>query len=411
MKLRSWARYIALGPLVCLLGCNGLDRSLLIKVSTEEPAPSIAEAMRPLLEARGFSVEIQPDDNAKHIVDAIRNGTADLAVVEEPLRLIPGVVTLAPLYPSVLHVLYRDRSRPASFADLIRDRKIYAGPVEGAAYRLLMRLGEDFGVTADEITILDNPWTQEPEVYFIFGGLLSEDSLRQLDGYRLYSFGDVEQIGRGSVADAMALRYPNLKSFVLPARTYHALNDAPVVTLAIRSVLIAHATLDYDLAYEIASQLFDNAQEIAFVYPLATQELNASFDPASLTFKLHPGARRYIERDKPSFLERYAELLALAFAVAIALVSAAIGVYKHRKQRQKDHVDVYYGKILALRAEIEPDRTAEELQVLQQDVMNVQREVLTLLIDERISADTTLTVFLDLSNRVLNELDHRIAAA
>ena len=105
MKHSSWARWVLPGSLIFLLSCSAQHRPLVIKVSAEEPAPSIAKAIKPLLEARGFSVTIEPDDNPRNIVAAVRDGSVDLAVVEEPLRLIPGVVTLAPLYPSILHVL------------------------------------------------------------------------------------------------------------------------------------------------------------------------------------------------------------------------------------------------------------------------------------------------------------------
>ena len=80
-------------------------------------------------------------------------------------------------------------------------------------------------------------------MYFIFGGLLSEDSLRQLAGYRLFSFGDVADLGRGSIADGIALKYPNVDTFVLPKGLYSGLHDQPVVTLAIRTLLIAREGL------------------------------------------------------------------------------------------------------------------------------------------------------------------------
>jgi len=40
--------------------------------------------------------------------------------------------------------------------------------------------------------------------------------------------------------------------------------------------------------------------------------------------------------------------------------------------------------------------------------LDVQQEVLNLLIDERVAADTSLMAFLSLSNQIINELDRRI---
>ena len=48
------------------------------------------------------------------------------------------------------------------------------------------------------------------------------------------------------------------------------------------------------------------------------------------------------------------------------------------------------------------------LRLYRQHTLDVQHEVLNLLIDERIAADTSLMVFLGLSNQIINELDRRI---
>ncbi len=89
-----------------LAGCSMEDRELTLAVSTEEPAPSIAETSRSLLSDRGFSISIDATTDPTKIVAAIRDREIDLALVEESDLPVPGVVNLAPLYPSILHVLY-----------------------------------------------------------------------------------------------------------------------------------------------------------------------------------------------------------------------------------------------------------------------------------------------------------------
>lgn len=399
------AASVALLGSAVLAACEMAAPALTLAVSTEEPAPSIGEAIVPLLDARQLTVRLRSMSDPQAILDGVSQGTIDLAVLEEPRGAVPGVVSLLPLYPSILHVLHRDTRSPASIGDLLRGQSIYAGPLGGAAYRVLIQLAADFRVAADEFRILDNPWAVDPDVYFIFGGLLSDDSRRQLDGFRLYSFADAGELGRGSIADGIVLRYPNLRTFVLPAGLYYAMNEAPVVTLAIRSLLVAREGLDVELAYRIAAGVFEHAQDIAFIYPLVTKELDAGFEPGSLTLALHPGARRYLERDKPGFLERYAELVALAVTIVLTLVSAAAAVYRWRKQQRKDRVDVYYDKILALRGRITTDLPLDSLRAIRREAIELQHEVFGLVVDERIAADESLTVFLHLSNQVLRELD------
>ena len=391
-----------------LAGCAMEDRELTLAVSTEEPAPSIAETIRSLLSERGFSISINATTDPTEIVAAIRDRKVDLALVEESDLPVPGVATLAPLYPSILHVLYNHSEMPADFADLILGAKVYAGPLGGAAHRLLMQLCIDFGVVADQFQLLDNPWTVNPDVYFIFGGLLSADSIRQLQGYRLFGFADADDTSGGSIVDGIVLRYHHLKPFLLPKRVYYSLSNDPIVTLSIRSVLIAHEDFNSEFTLDIASQLFSKAQEIALSYPLVTRELNVDVNAIELMFPLHAGTRRYLDRDKPGFIERYVEVLALILTIVITLLSGVFALYRHRSQARKDRVDVYYSQLLDIRRNMKGTNTHTALSSNHKRALDVQHEVMNLLIDERIAADASLTAFLSLSNQIINELDRRI---
>ncbi len=411
--MRRSRRAALAAAVVCLSfggGCTPSTEPLRLAVSVEEPAPSVADALGPLLADAGFRVTVEPDEDPANILEGLRSGDLDLAIIEEPPSVRPGVMTIAPLYPSVLHVLV-DKDIPESgITEIIAGRNIYTGPRRGSAERFLRVLASDLDLAEDTYRVLDDPWTIRPDVFFIFGGLLSPESLRQLEGYRLLSFGAVETLGRGSQAEGIVLRYPNLRPFILPRQTYPGLTDEPVLTLAVRSILIAGTGLDEQTAYTVASQLFTHAQDVGAVYPLATSELDPGVDATSFTLPLHPGARRYIERDQPGFIERFAEVLALAATLAIALISSLYALLKHRRQRKKDRVDVYYASMLELRARAGQSTDAAELTKLQRTVLDLQQEVFGLVIDERIAADESLSVFLALSNQVLNEIAQRLPA-
>lgn len=402
LRLLIVATALALGTLSgCTRGVDGLQ----ILVSTEEPAPSIAEAMVPVLNAKGFDVSVRSNQNTSEILLAVAEGRAELAIVEEPTGMLPGVTTLVPLYPTVLHVMHRASDDPQGFVELIRDKNVYAGPEGGGARRLLGDLSADFNLPVASYTVLDDPWAIEPDVYFIFGGLLPKENIARLADYRLFGFGDPVLLGSGTIAEGIALSYPNIRTFVLPQELYGALNDRAILTLAMRSVLIAPASLDTDVTYAIARELIEHSQELAAHYSLVTQELHAKLDPGSLTQPLHPGVRRFIDKDKPGFLERYVEVITLGLTILAALVSGLVALVRFGRQRKKDRVDVYYRKILDLRKKIEGGLSTEERRRIALAVRQVQEEVFALLIDERVDADETLTIFLDLSNQVLKELE------
>ena len=91
----------------------------------------------------------------------MQSGDIDLAIVEEPARRIPGLATVVPLYPSILHVLHRKAREVRTFPELIRGQQIYAGPVGGTASRLLEQLADDYMLAGSEYTILPDPEMDE----------------------------------------------------------------------------------------------------------------------------------------------------------------------------------------------------------------------------------------------------------
>ncbi len=391
-----------------LVGCETQDRQLRLIHSAELPAPDIAAKIKIALESEGFLVELH-SDKTENILNRLVSGDVDLAVAEEPDGMVGGLTTIAPLYPSILHVMHRKDVAPKSFQELITGKQVYAGPPGGAAQRLLKSFGQDFRVPPSSYTVNDDPWSVTPEVFFILGGFLEPASADRLADYTLFSFGPPSELGQGTVAEGLALTHPNINTFVLPTGIYGPFNDKPVLTLATRSVLLATDTLDDALAYEITEKLIRHSQDLSDHYTLVSQELNTNFDPSTLTQPLHPGARRFVDRDKPGFIERYVEVIALAITLLAAVGSGMLALYRYGKQRKKDRVDVYYRKILDLRQKIRSDMSQSDLSGIATEVKDVQEEVFALLIDERVSADETLTIFLDLSNQVLKELEPRLA--
>jgi len=368
----------------------------------------VARTIQSLLGDRGHPTSINVMTDSSAVVAAIQSGEVDLALMDEPEHPIRGVVTLAPLYPSVLHVLHNKNEKVESFADLIRGSTVYPGPAGGAAHRLLLRLAGNFGVQESEYQVLDNPWTVDPDVYFVFGGLLSDSSVEQLSEYRLFSFAARGDLAGTSVADGIVLRHHHLRTFLLPKGLYHGLSNEATTTLSIRTVLIANENFETRLAVDIVSGLFGKAHDIAMSYPLVTQELTTNMDPSGLILPLHTGTQRYLDRDKPGLVERYVEVLALSVTLIFALLSGGLALYRYRERERKDRVDIYFTRILEIRREMEIANKADDLHACHKRAIEVQHEVLNLLIEERVNADASLLAFLSLSNQVINEIDQRL---
>ncbi|MEM7504469.1 MAG: TAXI family TRAP transporter solute-binding subunit [Pseudomonadota bacterium] len=401
MRVGLW---LGIGAGLLLAACAQEEVTITIETSIEEPGPSVADALVRHLGPQGITVQDQENADPDTILPNVRAGLVDFGIVEEPAQRQPGLSTVAPLYPSILHALHRKEREVGSFPDLIRGQRVYAGPIGGTAWRLLQQLSGDYMISDVDYTVLPDPWTAEPDVYFILGGLLGDDQRSALSDYELYSFGDAQRMGFGTQAEGLALKYPNIRPFILPESVYGSFNPEPVLTIATRTVLVTREDFDPDLTYRIARELFENAHAIAAEYHLVMNELNHKVDADALALPLHPGARVYVDKDEPTVVERYAEVVGVGLTIVAALGSGLLAVWRMGKTRRKDRIDVYYQRVLAIRGQIQPDLKTNNTRELTNKVKAIQEEVFGLLVAERLNVDESLTLFLDLSNRVLSEI-------
>ena len=386
--------------LTAVLATTELRAELSLGVLPDEPAPTVAGVLANL-DVDGESIAVRSYATVDAMLGDMRAGRLDLAVLAEPVTPVSGVSVLANLFPSVLHVLHRESIHPDSLSELITSGKIYAGAPGGIGSGLIRSLVEDYGIDEANVHVLDDAWTEEPDVYFVFGGLLATDARRRLGGYRLWSVDDPDKLMRGSAAEGLMLRYPNLRPFILPADLYPALGRQAALTVSVSTLLVAGTGLDEDRAFEVVATVTQASPLIAAAYPLAGLPQIAMAGTEARTLPLHPGARRYLDRNEPAFIERYAEVLALAFTLVIAAGSASLAVERRRRQARKDRLDNYYQQILGVRPLA--DANAQERRAANLAIRAIQAEVFDLVVADRIEADGALVAFLTLSNQALAE--------
>ena len=392
--------------LCLLLFCQGLwaQSELLLGIHTDEPAPSIAALLADNPPA-GYGIEVRPFANVQDLKSALSNGHIDLALIEETASPPPGASLITELYPSVLHVLVRGDQSERDIGEILRGKPIWAGAPGSIGHGVARALALDFGIPDSELELLNDAWTVEPEVYFIFGGLLAQDALMRLDGFQLYSFDDPNRLMHGSVVEGIALRYPHLRPFTLPAQLYPQLSEAPALTLSVSNLLVAGSTIDDEVGYALAANIEKTQGQLAALYPMAGMPQLAAGAHHARALPVQAGVQRFQDRDLPGFFERNAEILGMLATVFLAAGSALLAWRRHRRQSRKDKLDTYYSKLLSYRAALvdktdTPDSIARETRATQSDVLK-------LVIDERIDANGALLAFLSLSNQILIEAQER----
>lgn len=391
--MKAW---LTLCWVLALSGCAA-ERELRLGWSTEEPAASWSKLLRDSLD-NSFSVAVSQHPDYAALQQGLLSGEIDLAILAQSRQPPADLTALAYLYPSILHVLARGCPRADSLPALLADASVYPGPRDSAGYRLLMDLSDaELIPPMHSLNILASPFGAEPDVLLVFGGILSADALSRLGEYCLVSLTGPGDHNGSAWVDAITLRFPHLQSFVLPSGFYPPLSSTAVVTLAVPSLLVAGSHLSEDAAYQVSRLIETERARWQPAFPLQRIAAETADWPRQINLPLHPGAMRFYNRDEPSFVERYAELLAFALTLIAALTSAAVAMLRFRRQAKKDRLDEYFDKLMHLRDGQKTDAA--------QRVRQLQAQVTELVVAERVAADASLVAFYALSNQVLQELE------
>ena len=369
------------------------------------PGSEMADALAVTLNTE-YPTSIVPFSDMNQVIAAVQNGTIDIGLIEQPQSPVDDISLVTPLFPAVLHVLVRSDidtcQAPIDFAALLTKGKVYAGPPGSTGYSLLESLADSHWLPPlSSIDMLENPFGDQPDIFVQFGGILSVDAARRLKGYCLASLGDVNALGRGAWAEGLSYRFPHLQPYILPAGLYPNLNQQPVLTLAVTSMLVTNPEQDTDTIYNVLKHVNLAASELNAIYPLAGNTIHSDFQAQLFTIPNHPGTQRFIQRNAPTFLERYAELLAFLITVAVALSSLSVAIFRIRRQAKKDRIDEYFAQLIDYRRTIENDPVAKT--VIHEQVRDLQTKVTQLVVEERIQADSAFVAFVSLSNQVLQE--------
>ncbi|HIX62228.1 MAG TPA: TAXI family TRAP transporter solute-binding subunit [Candidatus Halomonas stercoripullorum] len=238
----------------------------------------------------------------------IMRGDADLALVLADTayqaysgtgdfegRQIEDARALASVYPNAVQLVTLAGSDVHSLEDLKGKRVSVGAPGSGTelnARAVLESNGisyEDFtpqrlnfNETADAIRDGDIDagfWSVGPPTSSILNLAATHD-------IRLIGLSD-EEIANAREAEAVFAAYE------LRAGMYEGMDEA-VQTISIPNVMVIHADMDEQLAYDLAQLLFEHTDELIAVHP-AANDTTVEFTMESTPIPLHPGAIRYFE--------------------------------------------------------------------------------------------------------------------
>jgi TRAP transporter TAXI family solute receptor len=355
---------------------------------------------RRLQDRTGRPVRVVETAGSEANLALLRDGGADLALIQTTSLTPQGVVGVAPLYPELLHFLVPRGSGIRSPADLKGKRVVLGLPGSGIRQNANTLLPH-YGVPSDEVRDVDDP----------FGALTGDgaDAALVTTGWmnptleKVLRSGRVELVGLAD-PEAVAARYPWFTPATIPLGLYAGhppVPPEPVRTVAVTALLASRADAPDELVSASLAALYET--DLRAAYPLMLSARAARGYDAAV---MHPAVAGY--HDPSARINRLSQLVELGskskellFGAAAAAV-VAWGWFRRRRelralavdQAQKEKLDGFIGRTLAVELEQMEVADPERLRPFLRQVTVIKQEALRELTSEKVRGDQLFAIFL-----------------
>lgn len=400
------ARLIVFSSVVALVAACENKPTELVMVKPGSPIDSAiaADIVELLGDEADVSIRLtESGRSSESALDDLESREADLALVPNNMPFRSGVSTVAPMYPTVLHIGYIGEREFETNIDLFKGARIFAGPKGSASRMMFDQYTARLNLTRADFSYVIVPG-EMPNVFVMFAPI-SPDRLASFSDIRLISSGSPADIGTGSAIDAATLLNPQLKPFVIPIGTYGDATPTPIVTVAVDMMLVARSDLTPSIIYDLVRELGRLRPALSSQRPGLFQRVQEDFNAGNSTFVLHPGLVAYLDRDEPSIYERYSGVAEVTVTVIVAVFSAIFAGVRIFHMRRKNRIDAFYTDVIAIRSALGDSSSMDERAAAAQEIKALQNTAFELLVDEKLSADESFRIFISLSNDALQELN------
>lgn len=402
----SRSEYPALGQ-VRVLDSTGHRQSLKQLLSGEADFAFFIESM-----------ELSDDVVREVMTLGDRSPTAD--VDRARIELASQLRVVARLHEEVLQVVVRapaSGSRRPTMLDLI-GKRVGVGSLGNGTESILARVFRHFTAQWPEpaegqATYTPNytPHRQaaalfrrgELDAVAIAAGLHADivDELLRVPNAQLVSLGSS---GRSSQLAGFTMRNPDMIPRTIPASLYGAMQPRSVTSVAARTLLVTRASMPDPAVEDFVRAVFDNRSALVDVHEAASL-FDADPSRTNQRFPWHPGALAYYDRNAPSWLLSYAELMNFGLALLVALGSLAWVVGEWRRQTKKNRIDVYYMELAELAEQVNERLSLEALEQCDRQFHSIRRRAFNELVAERLEAGASFLIFQQFLNAELDNID------
>jgi len=287
----------------------------------------------------------------------LSDGRAQLATAQADVPTAPTVNLLAVLYRDDMQVYVRNDAHISDFRSL-RGKRIGLSR-RGGQYQSFLVVAHQLGLTAGDFQFVgeddrsaDRALLENRADAVFRVRALGNPALEKLAQTNVGHFIPIEEPA------GLIRRNPVFEASIIPQGVYTGTSAQPPVdtpTVTVPRTLVARRDVSRSDVYSVTSVLFDNRREIAS--EIADQDAGARFllkevkeggALGGLAPPVHPGAKKYFDRDKPSFVLDHASFLGLLVTLGVLVLSWLRELKRKMARRQKTEGDRYTDEVIQL---------------------------------------------------------------
>ena len=385
-----------------IIGCHESKKLKLAASIEGSSGQELGKKLAEYLNTNGWEIELVTGANAygSNSIQGLIDKDIDLAFIQNDLahtRESNDIKTVIPLFPNISYIFYRNHLNPENLNDLLVNNSVLISSDDEKFYKDLFNY---YGINLDSVQfnlidfddsvegILDKVYEGEDNVFCVFAAIHTPHIKRMIDAnWEILSLGDIAYSNRGSSVEGFCMNYPRSEPFIVPRNFFGQKPEYPIYTISLDELLVVHEDADETLIYDLVKDIYDgkhflSQSDILFNY------ITEDFDQNALNFPLHDSTIDYLRRNEPTFFVRYAE----AFGVIFSILVVAIGGLTSMRKIRKERIDKYYKRVMNCKDIKELDEIADEA------VQQLQNEKLT--------ADESFTIFLNLVDKRKREIEN-----
>ena len=188
---------------------------------------------------------------------------------------------------------------------------------------------------------------------------------------------------------------------------YKSVPKSPVLTVAIKDILIARKELDAGIAYEIVETIVENKVRLIKMNDIYNI-INFDFDEQIWAFPLHQGSLNYIEKDKPFAWVRWINILWPIISILVIFIGAFSSVRNKLRKRQRQNIEAYYISINEIKEKLILMVKHEEINDLLQELNDLKTKAIDTLANNKFDSGESFNIFLALYSELKNDLNERL---